>query len=174
MQRRTLTRKPTMDFMPRFWRPYWYLAVLLLLACSAATPAQTAPTQSSPKSLALPPLPAAQAPAPQANRQSDLRHAYDAAFQETLLKPSDADTLVKFADLAVQFGDVEGAISALERLLLVEGDLPDVKLELGVLYFRLGSMEAARTYLEAARSSSQASSEVKERADTFLQATAGR
>lgn len=101
-----------------------------------------------------------------------VRAAYDKAFDESLDKPSDPEVLAKFAELAVQVGDVEGAISALERLLLLDGDQPDVKLELGVLYYRLGSTEAARMYLTAARTSPEASNETKERASTFLQATA--
>ena len=103
-----------------------------------------------------------------------VRAAYDKAFDESLDKPSDPEVLAKFAELAIQVGDVEGAISALERLLLLDGDQPDVKLELGVLYYRLGSTEAARMYLESARASSEASSETKERAGTFLQAAAGK
>ena len=99
-----------------------------------------------------------------------LRAYYDAAFQQTLQKPSDPPTLVKFAELAVQVGDIEGAISALERLLLLDADQPEVKLELGVLYYRIGSVEAARTYLDAARSSPQASSDTKKRAEEFLKA----
>jgi tetratricopeptide (TPR) repeat protein len=157
--------------MPRLWRTLGYLAAALPLLWSASTPAQTAPIQNAPTSLALPPP--TSAPASRPPGSADLRRAYDAAFQETLLRPSDAETLTKFANLAVQFGDIEGAVSALERLLLVEGDLPEVKLELGVLYFRLGSREAARTYLEAARSSSEASKEVRDRADTFLKAMTG-
>jgi Flp pilus assembly protein TadD len=47
-------------------------------------------------------------------------------------------------------GDIEGAISALERLLLIDANQPEVKLELGVLYYRLGSKEAALTSLEGA------------------------
>jgi Flp pilus assembly protein TadD len=105
---------------------------------------------------------------------SSARAAYDSAFQLTLQNPSDPATLAKFAELAVQVGDIEGSISALERLLLIDGNQPDVKLELGVLYFRLGSVDAARMYLDAARSSSQASSETRQRADTFLQAMATR
>ena len=101
-----------------------------------------------------------------------VRAAYDKAFDESLDKPSDPDVLAKFAELAVQVGDVEGAISALERLLLIDAEQPDVKLELGVLYYRLGSNEAARMYLTAARASAEASNETKERANTFLQATA--
>ena len=96
------------------------------------------------------------------------RAAYDAAFQEALKNPTDPATLIRYADLAVQVGDIEAAISALERLLLIEGDQPKVKLELGVLYFRLGSYEAARTYLESARGSGAASPETKERAAQYL------
>lgn len=100
----------------------------------------------------------------------ELRAAYEEAFQLSMQNPSDPPTLAKFAELAIQLGDIEGAISALERLLLIDGDQADVKLELGVLYYRLGSVEAARMYLESARASKQASGEVKERADTFLKA----
>ncbi len=96
------------------------------------------------------------------------RAAYDAAFQESLSKPADPDTLVKFATVAVKIGDLEGAISALERLLLIDGDNPDIQLELGVLYFRLGSLEAARSYLAAVRDSRRASPETKARAVSFL------
>jgi Flp pilus assembly protein TadD len=96
------------------------------------------------------------------------RAAYDAAFQESLSKPADPDTLVKFATTAVKIGDLEGAISALERLLLIDGDNPDIQLELGVLYFRLGSLEAARSYLAAVRDSRRASPETKARAASFL------
>ena len=78
--------------------------------------------------------------------------------------------LVKFAKLAIEYGDIEGAISALERLLLIDANQPEVKLELGVLYYRLGSKEAALTYLEGARSSPAASAEVKGRAEEFLKA----
>ncbi len=98
------------------------------------------------------------------------RAAYDTAFQATLEKPSDPETLAKFADLAVKVGDIEGAISALERLLLIDANQPEVKLELGVLYYRLGSKEAALTYLEGARSSPQASPQVRDRAEEFLKA----
>lgn len=99
---------------------------------------------------------------------ADTRAAYDAAFEETLRKPADPPTLLRYAELAVQVGDFEGAISALERLLLIDSDQPKIKLELGVLYYRLNSYEAARGYLESARASSSASSETKERAGQFL------
>jgi tetratricopeptide (TPR) repeat protein len=106
--------------------------------------------------------------AQQSTPVADTRAAYDAAFEETLRKPADPPTLLRYAELAVQVGNLEGAISALERLLLIDGDQPKIKLELGVLYFRLGSYEAARGYLESARASPRASPETKERAGQFL------
>lgn len=124
---------------------------------------------------ATPPIAAPQ-PGTQASRIDPeslaQRAAYDAAFQETLAKPSDAAVLVRFAKIAVTLGDVEGAISALERLLLIEGDQPEVKLELGVLYFRLGVGDVARAYLEQARDSELATDEVRQRADTYLSSKA--
>jgi Flp pilus assembly protein TadD len=98
----------------------------------------------------------------------EMRAAYRAAFEETLRKPSDPALLVAFAEVAIKIGDLEGAISALDRLLLIDGDQPEVKLELGVLYFRLGSFEAARTYLDEVHSSQRASTALKARAAEFL------
>ncbi|MDP2375858.1 c-type cytochrome biogenesis protein [Reyranella sp.] len=110
----------------------------------------------------------AQTQSPPAAPTDAERKIYDLAFQETLRKPSDPATLVGFAEIAIKVGDLEGAISALDRLLLIDGDQPEVKLELGVLYFRLGSFEAARGYLEEVRSSQRASAALKERAAAFL------
>jgi uncharacterized protein HemY len=96
--------------------------------------------------------------------------AYDAALRQTLQTPSDPKALARFATIAVEIGDLEGAISALERLLLINGDLPDVRLELGVLYFRLGSFETARTYLRSAIASPNATTEIRDRANRYLKA----
>jgi hypothetical protein len=95
---------------------------------------------------------------------ADTRAAFDAAFQETLRKPSDPTTLIRYAELAVKVGDLEAAVTALERMLLIEGDQPRVRLELGLLYFRLRSYEVARAYLDGARTSGRATPEIKERA----------
>jgi hypothetical protein len=124
----------------------------------SGAPAQAAPARESSTSL----------PSGGALPTDEQRGAYEKAFQETLGKPSDPEALAKFAELAVEVGDIEGAISALERLLLIDADQPEVKLELGVLYYRLGATEPARAYLEAARTSPSSSSETKARAETFL------
>ncbi len=97
-----------------------------------------------------------------------LEAEYDAAFQDMLQKPSDLDVLFKFATIASKTGDLEGAISALERMLLVDPDLPRVRLELGVLYYRLGSFEVARSYFEVTLKSASLPPDVKTRAEQFL------
>jgi tetratricopeptide (TPR) repeat protein len=98
----------------------------------------------------------------------ELEAEYDAAFQEMLKNPSDLDVLFKFATIASKTGDLEGAISALERMLLVDPDLPRVRLELGVLYYRLGSFEVARSYFEVTLKSAALPPDVKARAEQFL------
>ena len=102
------------------------------------------------------------------NASAEQEREYDAAFQEMLRKPADLDVLFKFATIATKTGDYEGAISALERMLLVNPDLPRVRLELGVLYYRLGSYEVARTYLAAVVATANLPPEVRTRAEQFL------
>lgn len=106
----------------------------------------------------------AQAPA----AGSEHKRQYDEAFEETLRQPANLDVLFKFAALATQTGDLEGAVSALERMLLVNPDLPRVRLELGVLYYRLGSYEVARTYLEGALKSPSLPADVRSKAQQYL------
>ena len=77
----------------------------------------------------------------------ELERQYEAAFQEIFKNPGNLDKTFRYAELAVELGNFEAAISALERMLLINPNLPRVRLELGVLYFRLGSYQLARTYL---------------------------
>ena len=108
------------------------------------------------------------AQAPPSTASGDVEQQYDAAFQEMLRKPADLDVLFKFATIATQAGDLEGAISALERMLLINPNLPRVRLELGVLYYRLGSYEIARSYLEGALKSQALPPDVRSRAEQFM------
>jgi tetratricopeptide (TPR) repeat protein len=98
----------------------------------------------------------------------NLQQRYDAAFQETLRRPADMEVLFSFAALAVQAGDIEGAISAFERMLLVDPAQPRIRLELGVLYYRLGSYEVARAYLEAALASEAIPAQSRAQAEQLL------
>ena len=98
----------------------------------------------------------------------DLEQRYDAAFQEMLSKPADLEVLFKFATIAAQTGDLEGSISALERMLVIDPNLPRVRLELGVLYYRLSSYETARAYLEGALKSPSLPADVRSKAEQFM------
>ena len=73
--------------------------------------------------------------------------AYDAAFDAMQADPGNSDKALAYAEAAVKVGDLEGAIGALERLLIFNPDLPRIRLELGVLYYRLASYDLARSYL---------------------------
>jgi tetratricopeptide (TPR) repeat protein len=148
------------------------LVLLAQAALIAAVPLAYAETPSSkaPASLPLPAQALASSEATFSAPTPQLRAAYEAALVLTLKMPADPDTLFKFAVLAVKLGDMEGAISALERLLLIENDLPEVKLELGVLYYRIGANIMAVVHLEAAAASPSATPETRQRAGVFLEA----
>ena len=82
--------------------------------------------------------------------------------------PANLDKTFRYAELAVRVGDYEAAISALERMLLYNPNLPRVRLELGVLYFRLGSYAIARTYLTRAVEGENVPDDVRARVAVFL------
>ena len=71
---------------------------------------------------------------------------YESLFQQMYKNPANLDVSFRFAEQAVKRADYEAAIGALERMLFFNPNLPRVKLELGVLYFKLGSFELARGY----------------------------
>ncbi len=97
-----------------------------------------------------------------------LKAEYDAAFKEMFQDPSDLDLMFKFAALAMRLGNHEAAISTLERMLIFNPDLPRVRLELGVLYLRLGSYSTSRAYLDKAIERADVPQEVRQRAAAFL------
>lgn len=90
-----------------------------------------------------------------------------ALFQQMLAQPSNLDVTFAYADVSARLGDNEAAVAALERMLLFNPNLPRVDLELGVLYFRMGSFEAAQSYFEKAKSFNPPP-EVAERVDQYL------
>ncbi|MGH7109109.1 MAG: tetratricopeptide repeat protein [Stellaceae bacterium] len=92
--------------------------------------------------------PAAAQPAPAG--QAALQARKEALFQEMLRNPANLDITFAYADVSARLGDYEEAASALERMLLFNPDLPRVDLELGALYFRMGSFDLARDYFKKA------------------------
>jgi hypothetical protein len=93
-------------------------------------------------------------------------------FQVMLTRPDDLDTAFEYAALSATAGDYEAAISTLERMLIFAPGLPRLQLELGVLYYRLGSYETSRSYFEAAISGPDVPPEVVEQVAPYLDAIA--
>src|SRR4051812_31940339 len=93
---------------------------------------------------------------------------YDELFRRGLREPANLDLSFRFAEAATRIGDYEAAIGALERMLFYNPNLPRVKLELGILYFRLGSYEMARSYFRGALAAPDAPLEIRGRVEGFL------
>ena len=92
----------------------------------------------------------------------------EALFQAMLRKPDDLDAAFEYAALSVQVGDIEAAISTLERMLIFAPGLPRLQLELGVLYYRLAAFETARGYFEAAVAAPNVPPEVRSKVEQYL------
>ncbi|RKE85765.1 tetratricopeptide repeat protein [Rhizobium sp. AG855] len=91
-------------------------------------------------------------------------------FAQMMAHPDDLDTAFQYAALSSQAGDLEGAVSTLERMLIYAPGLPRLQLELGVLYYRLGAYETARQYFEGAQSAGDVPPEVKTKVEDYLAA----
>jgi hypothetical protein len=94
----------------------------------------------------------------------------DPLFQTMLSRPASLDTTLRYAVSTEQAGDIEASVGALERLLFFNPKLSRVRFELGTLYFRLGSYEMARGYFQTAQAASDATAEMKQRAQEYLDA----
>jgi len=99
--------------------------------------------------------------------RAQLQAKKEQLFQQSLRDPGNLDITFAYADAAAKLGDNEAAVSALERMLLFNPNLPRVELELGALYFRMGSYDSARTYFERAAAANPPA-DVQERIQTYL------
>lgn len=73
-----------------------------------------------------------------------------------------------FAEAAIEIGDIRGAITALERILLLQPELTNIKLELGLLYLRSGAPGVAETYLRDVVDSPDTPATERRRAENLL------
>ncbi len=73
-----------------------------------------------------------------------------------------------FAEAAIEVGDIRGAISALERILLLQPELTNIKLELGLLYLRSGAPAVAETFLQEVVEAPETPPTERGRAETLL------
>jgi len=103
-----------------------------------------------------------------AAEEPTLKAQYDAAFLEMYEDVGNLDKTFRFAELAIAVGDLEGAVAALERMLIIEPDLPQVRMQLGTLYFQLASYAMAMTYLNAVVSHDAVPDDVKQDAQELI------
>ena len=89
-------------------------------------------------------------------------------FDSIIEDPTNLQNLFNYANLSILVGDLEAAIGVFEQMLIYKPDLPRIKLELGVLYFRLGAFASAKQYLDDVENYDPPK-EVKEKVETFLE-----
>lgn len=89
-------------------------------------------------------------------------------FARMMQDPSDLDVAFRYAELSSRAGDLEAAAGTLERMLIFSPGLPRLQLELGVIYFRLGAYETAKTYFEQALAAPDVPPEVRQKVAPYL------
>lgn len=89
-------------------------------------------------------------------------------FEQLRRDPDNLDLMAEYARLSIRLEDYEPAISTLERMLIYRQDLPQVRRELGVAYFNIGSYEAARLYLNQVKQAPDLPPAVEESVDLYL------
>ena len=90
-------------------------------------------------------------------------------FKKLFKDPTNLSLLFEYANLSILVGDLEGAIGVFEQMLIYDSELPRIRLELGVLYFRLGAYALASNYLKSVKEFNPPP-EVEARVDQFLEA----
>lgn len=112
----------------------------------------------------------AQTPPP----DSSLDRQIDEAFQRVLKAPADASAGNSYATLLVKAGNYEGAIAALERQLLDPQAPPTARMELAVLYYRLGSYAMSESLLRQTLEDTRLTADLRQLADNLLRDVAFR
>jgi tetratricopeptide (TPR) repeat protein len=99
---------------------------------------------------------------------ASLKSEQRAILARMLKDPANLDDAFRYAEISTKLNDFEAAIGALERMLFFNPNLPRVKLELGVLYFRLGSYEMAKYYFTGAIAGPATPSAVRAKVQAYL------
>ncbi len=103
-----------------------------------------------------------------AQAPSDFAGNPSSPFQGILAQPSDLNNTLQYA-AAASADDIESAIGTYEQLLFYNPTLSRVRFELGVLYFRLGSYEMARSYFQSALQMRDITPDLSERAQQLIE-----
>lgn len=99
----------------------------------------------------------------------DLRGKQAILFERMRADPQNLDLMFAYAGVSARLEDYEAAISTLERMLIFNRNLPRVRLELGVLYFRIGAYPVAKRYFDSVSALPDLPQNVSKRVDTYLE-----
>ena len=128
------------------------LIIFLLTAFVSALPAQNVlPSIADPESVA------------------SVQREKEEVFKQLFKDPTNLSLLFKYANLSILVGDLEAAIGVFEQMLIYDSQLPRIRLELGVLYFRLGAYAMATNYLKSVKEFNPPA-EVEAKVNQFLEA----
>lgn len=100
--------------------------------------------------------------------KNSLRDRQTTLFLNMTKDPQNLDLMFRYAGISARLQDYEAAISTLERMLVFNADLPRVRLELGALYFNIGSYALAERYFRAVIADQGIPPEVASRVNRFL------
>ena len=96
-----------------------------------------------------------------------IKEKQQVVFEQLFEDPTNLSLLFEYANLSILVGDLEAAIGVFDQMLVYDPELPRIRLELGVLYYRLGAYALAKTYLESV-GKFDPPSEVQARVDDLL------
>ncbi|MBI3514251.1 MAG: tetratricopeptide repeat protein [Proteobacteria bacterium] len=105
---------------------------------------------------------------PAAAQQLDVQRSLDEGFRRVFQNPADMGANRTYAKQLIDAGEYEKAVAALERILITDPTQTAVRVEIGALYFRLGSYEAARSYFQRALADPSLSPELRAEVERFL------
>lgn len=97
-----------------------------------------------------------------------LEQDYQTKFDAMMEDFANPERSFEFVQVAVKTGDLRGAIAALERILKIDPDLSNIRLELGLLYLRVGSPELAAAYIRQTLQDPAVPSWIRTRAQVLL------
>jgi hypothetical protein len=87
----------------------------------------------------------------EAESQRLLRPDREVTYEDILRNPDDIDTNFAYAQIQIARGDVRSAAATLERILLINQDLPRVRLLYAIVLYRLDNLDEAERELRAVR-----------------------
>lgn len=112
--------------------------------------------------------------AQEASTIHSIDHQVNEAFRQVFKDPGDQEASTRYARLLVASGNYEGGIAALERRLIGPDPHPSIRVELGVLYYRLGSYQMSEGLLRQALADTRLADEQRATAEALLRDLSAR